>query len=56
MSEDVNNPRPWKTIAPELSKELDPKKVLALSQELNRALEQLEQAAKPAPRRLAKSC
>ncbi len=32
--------RPWRVIAQELSQETDPKRVLELSQELNRALEQ----------------
>jgi hypothetical protein len=43
MAEDVNNPRPWKTIARELSQEHDPEKILALSLELNRVFENEDQ-------------
>jgi len=47
MSEDVNNPRPWKTIACELSQERDPEKILALSLELDRVLEEENKSEKP---------
>jgi predicted P-loop ATPase/GTPase len=35
-----NPPRPWRVIAHELTHEMDPKKVMQLSAELNRALAQ----------------
>jgi hypothetical protein len=53
MAEDENNPRPWRKIAYELSKEDDAEKIIALSIELNRAFEdqkQMEKGATPISR------
>jgi hypothetical protein len=36
----ANPPRSWRTIAHELTHEMDPRKVIALSEELNQALSQ----------------
>ena len=47
MAQHAHNPRPWKTIACELSQEHDPEKIIALSIELNRVLEEQDQSRNP---------